>query len=265
MHQLRHKRIPRDIEFFDEHGTPVTYQNEDNPNDTCNDFYTIKHKRGHEEKTLKLQKDGEDFTVSSMFDEFPINSIRQASDCFRMARFINQFRRICGPEAQSSASINTSKTEYSSINSLSPSDSNHASTDFGNDNIVCDISIQADQAQLYQAKQAHNLVLGKTDASLVKNFLTTFDAPHLDTKALIHKLDEVAKTVDLDVSIILAEEMKDPVLGTVRSWIRKKTLPDTKSPEIHRLKVVYDIARNSKDSLSKKKDSSCAIMNRQTS
>ena len=25
MHQLRHKRIPRDIEFFDEHGAPVTY------------------------------------------------------------------------------------------------------------------------------------------------------------------------------------------------------------------------------------------------
>ena len=26
MHQLRHKRIPRYIEFFDEHSTPVTYQ-----------------------------------------------------------------------------------------------------------------------------------------------------------------------------------------------------------------------------------------------
>ena len=44
MHQLRHKRIPRDIEVFEEHGTPVTYQaqHEDNPNDTCNDFYPIK-------------------------------------------------------------------------------------------------------------------------------------------------------------------------------------------------------------------------------
>ena len=44
MHQLRHKRILRDIEFFDEHGTPVSYQlqHEDNPNDTCNDFYPIR-------------------------------------------------------------------------------------------------------------------------------------------------------------------------------------------------------------------------------
>ena len=167
LHQLQHKRIARDIEFFDEHGTPVTYQiqHEDNPNDTCKDFYPIRYKRGNEKKILRLQNDGEDFTVSSMLDEFPITLIQQASDCFRMARFINQFRQICGPETQSSTSVNTSNTEYSSINSLSPSkenaadstshgvDSNHVSTDSEDDNIVCDISFQADQAQLCQAKQ----------------------------------------------------------------------------------------------------------------
>ena len=91
MHQLRHKRIPRDIEFFDEHGTSVTYQNqhEDNPNVTCNDFYPIKYKRGNEEKILRLQNDGEDFTVSSILDGYPIISVQQASDCFRMGNFIN--------------------------------------------------------------------------------------------------------------------------------------------------------------------------------
>ena len=235
MHQLRHKRIPRDIEFFDEHGTPVTYQiqHEDKPNDTCNDFYPIKYKRGNEEKILRLQNDGEDFTVSSVLDEFPIISVQQASECFRMGKFINQFRRICGPETQSNASVNTSNTEHSSINSLSPSeddtadstspddDSHHLSTE--DDNIVCDLSIQADQARLCQAKQAHNLALGKTDASLAKKCLAAYDAPDLDTEALIQKLDEVVKTVDLDVSTILEEQMKDPVLGTVRSWIRKNT------------------------------------------
>ena len=178
VHQLRHKRVPRDIEFFDEHGTPVTYQiqHEDNPNDTCNDFYPIKYKSGNEEKILRLQNDGEDFTVSSMLDEFPIISVEQASDCFRMGRFINQFRRICGPETQSNASVNISHSEYSSINSLSPSedhtadstslgdDSHHLNTDSEDDNFVCDLSIQADQARLCQAKQAHDLVLGKTDA-----------------------------------------------------------------------------------------------------
>ena len=80
------------------------------------------------------------------------------------------------------------------------------------------------------------MVLGKTDASVVKKFLTDSDAPHLDTKALIQKLDEVAKTVDLDISTILAEQIKDPVLGTVRCWIRKNTPPDTKSPEVQQSK-----------------------------
>ena len=130
MHQLKHKRIPRDIEFFDEHGTPVTYQiqHEDNPSDTCNDFYPIKYKRGNEEKILRLQNDGEDFTVSSMLDEFPIISVQQASDCFRMGKFINQFRRICGPETQSNASVNTSDAEYSSIDSLSPPEDDHTTS-----------------------------------------------------------------------------------------------------------------------------------------
>ena len=124
MHQLRHKRIPRNIEFFEEHGTPVTYQiqHEDYPKDTCNGFYPKKYKRCNEEKILRLQNDGEDLTVSSILDEFPIISVQKASDCFRMGKFINQFRRICGPETQSNASANSSKAEYSSIDSLSPSE-----------------------------------------------------------------------------------------------------------------------------------------------
>ena len=83
-HHLQHKRIPRDIEFSDEHGTPVKYQiqHEDNPNDTCSDFYPIKYKRGNEKKILRFQNDGEDFTVSSMLDEFPIIPIPQVLDCF---------------------------------------------------------------------------------------------------------------------------------------------------------------------------------------
>ena len=159
-----------------------------------------------------------------MLDEFRVVSIQQASDCFRMGRFINQFRRICGPEAQSNASVNTTNTKYSSVNSLSPSEdnatdstspghnSNYLITASEDDNIVCDISIQADQARLCPTKKAHDLVLGKTNASLVKKSITTSDASHLDTKALIQKLDKVAKTVDLDVSTILADQMKE------RTW-----------------------------------------------
>ena len=88
-HQLQHKRIPHDIEFFDKNRTPVSYQiqHEDNPNDSCTEFYQIKYKRGNEEKSLRLQNGGEGFTVNSVLDEFPIISIQQVSDCFRTQRF----------------------------------------------------------------------------------------------------------------------------------------------------------------------------------
>ena len=57
MHQLQHKRIPRDIEPFDEKGTPVSSQihHEDNPNDTWNDFCPIRYKRGDEEKNYNYK------------------------------------------------------------------------------------------------------------------------------------------------------------------------------------------------------------------
>ena len=78
--------------------------------------------------------------------------------------------------------------------------------------------------------------MGKIEASLAKKPLTANEAPHLDTISLIAKLDEVAKILDLDVSTILAEQIKYPVPGTVRSWIRKGNSPEPKAPEIQQSK-----------------------------
>ena len=93
-----------------------------------------------------------------------------------------------------------------------------------------------DHSRLCKAKTAHDSVLGEIDPSSGKKPLIVTEAPHLDTKALISNLDEVAKSVDLDVSTFLAEQIKDPVLGTVRSWIRKENFPDVKSPEVQQSK-----------------------------
>ena len=78
--------------------------------------------------------------------------------------------------------------------------------------------------------------MGIIDTSLAKKPLTATEPPHLNTKTLIAKLDDVAKTIDVDVSTKLAEQVKDPVLGTVRSWIRKETSVETKTPEIEQSK-----------------------------
>ena len=87
-----------------------------------------------------------------------------------------------------------------------------------------------------KAKAARDAVLGNYDTSLAKKPLTTTEAPHLDTKSLIAKLDDVVKTVDLDVSLIQAEQIKDPVLGTVRSWLHKRISLEAKSPDIQQSK-----------------------------
>ena len=65
-HQLQHKKKPRGIEFYDEHGSPVTYriQHVDNPNDTSNSFYPILCQQRKDKKVLRLHIDGENFTLT---------------------------------------------------------------------------------------------------------------------------------------------------------------------------------------------------------
>ena len=59
----------------------------------------------------------------------------------------------------------------------------------------------------------------------------------MDTNSLIARPDDVAKIIDLDVSTILAEQIKYPILGTVSSWIRKRTSQIQQSgPEIQQSK-----------------------------
>ena len=145
--------------------------------------------------------------------------------------------------------VEDSEPLYSSINSLNTNeeddafeatrdDKDDATTDDDEDNLICEINTHTDHYRLCKAKAAHDAVLGKIDASLTNKPITATEAPHLDTKSLIAKLDDVAKTVDLDVSTILAEQIKDPVLGTVRSWIRKGISPEPKNPEVQQSKGV---------------------------
>ena len=128
------------------------------------------------------------------------------------------------------SSVEDSEPTYSSVNVLSTNEDGNvpdeyfdeadAITDDDEDNLLCEINLNADNYRLSKAKASHDAVLGKIDASLVKNELTDIEAQHLNTKWLTAKLDGVAKTIDLDVSRILEEKIKDPVPGTVRSWLR---------------------------------------------
>ena len=227
----------------------MTYriQHDGNPNDTGNEFYPIHCQQGNDNKVLRLHIDGKIFTQNSLSNEFPTTTIQSATDFFRLGRTISQFRRLCLPSTQSSSSVEDSELTYGSINSLNTSeDDNTFEETYDNegdaavvddeDNVICEMNTHANPYRLCKAKAAHDAVFGKIDASLAKKPLTANEVPHLDTKSLIAKLDDVAKTVDLDVSTILAEQIKDPVLGTVRSWIRRGISPDPKTPEIQQSK-----------------------------
>ena len=144
------------------------------------------------------------------------------------------------------SSVEDSEPAYSSILSLNTNEDDEVFDDHPNDvdtisaddedNLVCEINTHANHYRLCKVKAAHDAVLGNFGAFLAKKTLTNNEAPHLNTKSLIAKLDDVAKTVDLDVSTILAEQIKDPIHGTVRSWIRKGISPEPKTPEIQQSK-----------------------------
>ena len=175
-----------------------------------------------------MHNNGENFTLNSLSNEFPSTTIQSATDCFRLGKTINQIRRLCLPSTQSLSSAEGSDPTYSSIDSLNTNEDDDALAephddddnpiiDDDEDNFICEINTHNNRYRLCKTKAAHAAVLGKINASLAKKPLTATEAPHLDTKSLIAKLDEVAKTIDPDVSTILAEQIKDPVLGVVRS------------------------------------------------
>ena len=83
------------------------------------------------------------------------------------------------------------------------------------DNLIYEGNLNPDSYRLCKAKPTYVTVLGEIDASLAKKTLRATENPHFDTEALITVLDDVAITVDLDVSTILVEHMKDTVYGTV--------------------------------------------------
>ena len=82
----------------------------------------------------------------------------------------------------------------------------------------------------------------KANAFSSKKTLSTTAVPHLRTQDLITELDDVAKFVDLDVSTLLQEKLKDPILSIVCSWIEGSTSLDLRAPEIPQCKTLlrYD-------------------------
>ena len=251
-HQLQHQKLPRDIQFFDEHGQKITYKinHDDTSAETCNDFYPIHGQQGTDQKILRLHNDGENFSLNSISTDFSTSSVQSAADCFRMGRTINQFRRLCRPGSPLSLSSSESSSgTYTSISVIETDGSEETEPSSYAERVVdedCDIEededdyvyeINAnDHYRIGKARAAHESPLSDPDTLLVKKTVSTTAAPHLRTQDLITKLDDVAKVVDLDVPTILQEQLEDPVLSIVRSWMDRNTSPDLRAREIRQPK-----------------------------
>ena len=251
-HQLQHKKLPRDIQFFDEHGQQITYKvsHDDTSAEACNDFYPIHCQQGKDQKILRLHNDGKNFSLNSISTDFATSSVKLAADCFRMGRTINQFRRLGRPGSPVLLSSSESSTgtyssicviETDAIEESGPSSyvervvPEDCDIDKDDDDYVSEINAN-DRYRLRKARAAHDMLISDSGTLLAKNTLSAAAAPHLRTQDFLTKLDDVAKVVDLDVPTILQEQLKDPVLSIVRSWIEGNLSPDLRAPEIRQSK-----------------------------
>ena len=162
-----------------------------------------------------------------------------------MGRTINQFRRLCRPRSPVSLSSSESSSgTYSSISVIETDGTEETGPSSYAERVVdkdCDIEEDEDDYvseinAIGKARAPHESLISDPDTLLVKKTLSATAAPHLRTQDLITKLDDVAKFVDLDVPTILQEQLKDPVLSIVRSWIEGNFSPDLKTPEIRQSK-----------------------------
>ena len=124
--QLQNKKIPRDIKFYNERDSSVIYriQHDKYLEDTCNDFHAIHCQQGANNKGLRLHNEGENFTSISLSNEFLTTTIQSATNCFRIGRRINLFRRLCLRSAQPLSSVENSDPTYSFIKSVNTNDAN---------------------------------------------------------------------------------------------------------------------------------------------
>ena len=101
-----------------------------------------------------MHNDGENFTLNSLSNEFPSTTIQSATDCFRLGKTINQFRRLCLPSTQPLSSAEGSDPTYSSIDSLNINgdddalakphdDDDDPIIDDDEDNFICEINTHA--------------------------------------------------------------------------------------------------------------------------
>ena len=139
--------------------------------------------------------------------------------------------------------LNTNEDDDPLVKRLDDGDDSITDDD---ENLKYEINPHANHYRLCKAKAM--LSWEKINAFLAKKTLTATKAPHLDTKSLIAKLDDVAKTIDLDVCTYCQNKSKIHFLEQLDHGSQKEHHPNLNLPRSINQKVSYDFAKNSSDS-----------------
>ena len=111
---------------------------------------------------------------------------------------------------------------------------------YNSDNEVAALNVdQKDSEFLHDFSLANESIRkNQSQKPILKSNIDSEVHPEVDTKELIQKLSDFAKTADLDVITLVEEQLNDPVLQKVRSWIKKSDKRPTKTHDNNQSKAL---------------------------
>ena len=234
--QLQHKEIPKEISFYDEKGDQMHYtiKHEDSQDISCNDFFPIICQHGNDRQILHLKNDGDEQYIEDYFEDNEVLATMQdMTDCFKLGKTINQYKRLCSDVCPYFTNCTIEDETYSEIEE-------QQDDGYNSDNEIAELNFdQKDSDFLHDFSLANESIRrNKSQKPILKSNIDSELHPEVDTKELIQKLSDFAKTADLDVTTLVEEQLNDPVLQKVRSWIKKSDKRPTKTHDINQSKAL---------------------------
>ena len=194
-HQLLHKEIPKDRDFFSQSGHEVQYLIDHNsPAESANDdFYPIICTHLGETKKLHLKNNGTDL-ICTIYDPTSPKTLFDVSDSIRKGKDTNIRRKWQAPPMVVEADVH--ENYYSEIDSGNDNSDNEAS----------DEDPPMDQEVMNASKE---------------------DVPFIPSIFTIQNSQAPMRLItdNLDLNNILANQQDDPVLSTVKSWLINGKVP----------------------------------------
>ena len=234
--QLQHKEIPKEISFYDEKVDQMGYtiKNEDSQDISCNDFFPIICQHGNDRQSPHLKNDGDEQYIEDYIEDNEVLATMQdMTNCFKLEKTINQYKRLCSDVCAYFTNYPIEEDTYSEIEE-------QQDNGYDSDNQIAELNFdQKDSEFLHDFSLANESIRrNQSQKPIIKSKIDSELHPEVNTKELIMKLNDFAKTADLHVTTLVEEQLNDPVLQKVRSWIKKSDKQPAKTHDINQSKAL---------------------------